>query len=645
MEWIIKACMRASYIFILLFFSAFTCPAQEPIFFPEDIRSRNAIIPTSFTVTDKPAQAPTVRVEVDASDIRSAISDHLFGNNANVYMTQMVDQPVLLEHIRKLAPGLIRFPGGNLSSVFFWDAEPGNPPADAPLKLVDANGQEVDPNYWYGKNSESWTLSLDNFYAMLESTNSTAILTVNYGYARYSTAADPVAAAAHLAAEWVRYDDGRTKFWEIGNESNGTWQAGYRIDVSDNNDGQPELVTGALYGKHFKVFADSMRHAAAEKGHEIFIGAQLLAEPPASWSTAADKSWNEGVLGEAGSDPDFYVIHSYYTPYQTNSSALDILNSAASVTEDMKEYVTSAVSSAGLPAKPLAMTEWNIFAEGSKQQVSFISGMHAAIVIGELMRNQYAIACRWDLANGWNNGNDHGLFSQGDQPGVAKWHPRPAYYYLLFSQKYMGDQVLHSSSDHGDVLAYASKYSSGEVGLTIVNKSKADHIVGINLDNFGFGERFYFHSLTGGSDNGEFSLKVFVNGSGPTADSGGPPAPEAVKPRASSISGGVKVHSPGRSVQFLLIEDGDNIITGARKDTDTDLHVYPNPGREVINLKLPSPGFSSWEIRNFQGVRLFRGDIGSAAHSVEVRNDLAPGLYYLILLKDGVTYQKRIIIY
>ncbi|MEI9958909.1 MAG: hypothetical protein WDM90_21935 [Ferruginibacter sp.] len=38
---------------------------------------------------------------------------------------------------------------------------------------------------------------------MLSQTNSTGIITVNYGYARYGTSANPVAAAAHLAADWV----------------------------------------------------------------------------------------------------------------------------------------------------------------------------------------------------------------------------------------------------------------------------------------------------------------------------------------------------------------------------------------------------------------------------------------------------------
>ena len=350
-------------------------------------------------------------------------------------------------------------------------------------------------------------------------------------------------------------------------------------------------------------------------------------------------------MKEAGNEPDFYIIHSYYTAYQTNSSAAEILNSATSVTEAMKDHVTNSVSSAGLPSKPLALTEWNIFAEGSKQQVSFISGMHATIVIGELIRNQYALACRWDLANGWNNGDDHGMFSQGDQPGVAKWHPRPAYYYLFFFQKYLGDQLLRSTSSHGDVLAYASKYSSGEVALAIVNKGTVDQIIAIDVGNFGFGERFYFHSLTGGSDNGEFSLKVFVNGSGPNADSGGPPAPDAVKPHASDIGDGVRIHSPGRSVQYLLIEGGENIITGAQKSTEAALHVYPNPGKGIINVRLPSGGFSAWEIRSLQGAKLCNDELGPSENSVEVRTDLPPGLYYLILFKDGVRYQKKIIIY
>ena len=42
------------------------------------------------------------------------------------------------------------------------------------------------------------------------------------------------------------------------------------------------------------------------------------------------------------------------------------------------------------------------------------------------------------------------------------------------------------------------------------------------IKNAESGNRFYWYTLTGGNDNGEFSRKVFVNGKGPEIDSGGP---------------------------------------------------------------------------------------------------------------------------
>jgi len=132
--------------------------------------------------------------------------------------------------------------GLNVYTYYFFNQVSASP-SDAPDSLLDAGGKSGSAEYWYGGNTASWTFSLDNYYKLLAQTNSTGIITINYGYARYGTSANPVATAAHLAADWVRYDKGRTKFWEIGNESYGNWEAGYRIDVTQNKDGQPEIIT------------------------------------------------------------------------------------------------------------------------------------------------------------------------------------------------------------------------------------------------------------------------------------------------------------------------------------------------------------------------------------------------------------------
>jgi hypothetical protein len=553
--------------------------AQDAGFFLNDWTARNISVP-AYNETSKPTATATATVTIDAATVVNKVSKYLFGSNCNPYMTQMVTEPTLINHIKNLSPNIIRMPGGNISSVYFWNAGKGVKPADAPDSILDADGNKIPGGYWFGNNTESWTLSLANYYNMLQQTNSTGIITVNYGYARYGTGANPVAAAAHLAADWVRYDNGRTRFWEIGNESNGAWQAGYRIDVSKNKDGQPEFVTGDLYGKHFKVFADSMKSAAQQIGKTIYIGAQLLEKAPESWQTNTDKSWNQGVLAQAATAADFYIVHSYYTPYNTNSTAADILATATTNTAAMMQYLQQNTQANNAPLKPVALTEYNIFAVGSKQMVSHINGMHAVLVLGELIKNKYGEASRWDLSNAWDNGNDQGTFSAGDEPGVAKWTPRPSFYHMYYFQKYFGDQMISSTvSGSADVVGYASTFSSGQAGLVIVNKGTAAQTVQVAFQHFVPGARYYWYTLTGDTDNGEFSRKVLVNGNGPAGVAGGPDAYADLKPNSAAVNNDVRITAPARSVSFVLIEKSSVTAVNDIDPNDKLIKVFPNPSR------------------------------------------------------------------
>jgi hypothetical protein len=508
----------------------------------------------SFTNTTVPATA-SVTVNIDRSIVLTKVPVSIFGNNANLWMTQMVTEPSLMESITKLKPNIIRFPGGSISDVFFWNAQPNVPPADAPTHLLNASGTSSPAGFWYGKNTANWTLSVDNYYNMLQQTGNKGIITINYGYARYGTGANPVAAAAHLAADWVRYDKGRTKYWEIGNENFGDWEAGYRIKMADNKDGQPEYATGHLYGQHFKVFVDSMRKAATEVGTTIFIGAVLYDANPEGWATNTVKTWNSGLLPAAGSSPDFYVVHNYYTNYQTNANAAEILATPEAVTKKMSDYVKQSITGSAQTIKPIALDEYNIFSTGSKQAVSHINGMHAVMVIGESLKNYFGLTARWDLANGWDNGNDHGMFSQGDEPdGIPKWTPRPAFYHLYFMQRFFGDRLVASGSTDANVVAYATSFSSGEMGTVLINKSADPKTVEVKVQNFSMGSRFLWYTLSGSNDNGEFSRKTLVNGVGPTLAAGGPANYQAIAANAAQTSGGIRVEVPARSAVYMVME-------------------------------------------------------------------------------------------
>lgn len=512
---------------------------------------KNAPVPAVFDDVQQFAGTKGLDVVANFSRRITKASKYVTGNNANCYTGWMQNDAALMKNINNLKMGVMRIPGGSISDVFFWNRK--GVYDNYTIKSYDPALTDIPTTIspWVGKrvyDFENWSMGVDQYYQMMQATNSTGMVTVNYGYARYGTSSNPVAQAAHLAADWVRYDNGRSKFWEIGNEVSGSWEAGYEIDLSLNKDGQPKRITGDLYGRHALVFIDSMRAAAKQIGKEINIGVVCDQEVNTAMPT-----WNKDLFARVGGKIDFCIVHSYFTPYKGNSTPDVILNSPPKVA-NYKTYVQAELAIQNKPVVPVLLTEWNIFAEGSKQMVSFVDGIHATIMLGELITNKYEAAVRWDLANGYDNGNDHGLFSYGDEPGVAKYAARPAFYYLYYFQKYFGDTMVETTSSHGNIIAYASQFSSGEAGIVLVNKGTTDQVAEVTLKNFTTGNRYYTYVLTGGSDNGPYSAKVYVNGSTSSTVAGGPENYETLKARSTLINGNIKLGLPKYSVTHLLVE-------------------------------------------------------------------------------------------
>lgn len=540
-------------------------------FYLDNWQPKNFIAP-SFTEEIVPT-VTTNTVTVDASEIITKIPSPMFGHNANTWMGTFVDNPSLITDVKNLTPNIIRWPAGSGSNVYFWNAAPfqnGNrqtPSPDflktwgIPDQFMDKSGVKVDTKFFFGKTNDNWRASLDNYYDLLKLTNSKGSICINYGFARYGTSKDPVATAAKLAADWVRHDKGRTEYWEIGNENYADWETGYRIDTTKNQDGQPEYLTGKIYAKHFKVFADSMRKAAAELGVKIKIGAVLQESPTQSWQVMTTQTWNATLIPELTNKADFYIVHNYVTPYNENSSAPVIINAAKELPKKMIDFVSNEVMNNGGEPKPFAFSEWNMWAKDQKQQVSNVSGLFAVIMQAESIKNKYGMSARWDLYNGWDNGNDHGLFSDGGSPDDPKMNPRPSFYHMYYFQKNIGDRMIPntvvSTSNNlaSTLVAYSSSYSSGELNVTLINPSGQAQNVEIKTTNFNAGERFYWYSLKGDTDNGDFSRKVIVNGSGPKGNLvGGPSDYATLKAKSALSKNGIKVNVPAWGSVYLVVE-------------------------------------------------------------------------------------------
>jgi hypothetical protein len=121
-----------------------------PNCFLEDFELKSATIPPYEDVA-KTTEAATVTVTINAADTLGKISKYILGNALAVWLGNDVINPVLLGHLQKLSPTLIRYPGGSWADIFFWSGNPG----DLPSQIPDGtrNGQMIPFTPQYGMNS------------------------------------------------------------------------------------------------------------------------------------------------------------------------------------------------------------------------------------------------------------------------------------------------------------------------------------------------------------------------------------------------------------------------------------------------------------------------------------------------------------
>ena len=631
-------------------FSTMTLLAQGSTnCFLQDAYPKTAVVP-SFQDQSAVTATPNVTVTILGKDTLGQISNYVFGNAVAVWVGQDVNNPTVLNYLQMLAPTLIRYPGGSWSDYFFYGTNPG----DLPDSLYDAtnyfNGSVVKTQFWpqFGPYVHP---TPDSYYNLRAQLGTQGLITVNYAYARYGRSAHPVEEAAHYAANWVRFDNGRTAFWEIGNENAGPWEPGWLIDSTKNQDGQPAMISGDLYGRHFKVFADSMRAAAAAVGATIYIGGQLVQFDATNDVSPVNRTWNEGFLQQVGDAADFYVIHDYFGNNATNIKG-QVDNARTAIVGDLSFVRQDIANKGGIP-KPIALTEWNTRGPDAAK-TSIANGMQAVSVFCELLKNNAGMSARWLIAN-WDA---DGMFYFKEPPdaGIPLWNPRPDFYYLYYLNRVIGDHVLDATvtgSGSPSIYAYATRFSSGHTGVVVLNVGTSSLTVELKPDQIGVGDRYYVYTLTG-VDNTTWPQEVVANNHQPTGAAWGPldsllTIPAAAYPVGSSI----RVSSPRRSVEYILIDNGTNVLSSAPAQSPRipdrfDLEQnYPNPfnPKTVISGQWTADSDVRLEVFDILGRKVAtladgRYPAGKYAFTFDGTN-LASGMYFYRLEAGGKVLGRK----
>jgi len=413
----------------------------QPTFFVDDIHLEFAPPPS------------VVNVAINPKERIRKVDRRMFGLNAAVW-DGAYPSPNTQQLLTELNNQSLRFPGGSLSDVYHWQTNM-------------SEGQTFE-----------WANSFDEFVGIAAATRAAVYITANYG-----------TGTPEEAAAWVNYANivkhHNVRYWEIGNENYGTWEA-------DNNTRPHDPVTYATrfkeYWRQMKAVDPSIKiGAVVVTGEDSF--ANYTDHPVTNPRTGvAHNGWTPVMLDtlkQLGVTPDFVVYHRYEQG-PGGESDLFLLNSAASWPNDAAALRLMLEDYLGTKAKKveLAVTEHNsVYSNPGKQSTSLVNGLFYADAVGTLLKTEFNAMLWWDLRNGQEDGNnnssllygwrrygDYGIVNATDPAGPADRYPT---FYVNKLLKYFargGEKVVQASSDYRGLGVYAVKGKENSLRILVINK-------------------------------------------------------------------------------------------------------------------------------------------------------------------------------
>lgn len=504
--------------------------------------------PAILTGTPLPKMGgATVNVNVDTQQVLRRLPRTLYGNNAAVWDGSLLIGSEMVDRLRTAGVSILRFPGGSSADCYHWDGK--YPPYAKTMGWHSLSG--------------AWSVDTASYMRLVRELGAIPMLTVNHGYTSYdSTSSDGnVENAARLAEDWVEYcnspNDGNNPnggtdwaarraadgfptpfgvhYWEVGNESYGSWETGYD-------------PTGETYAANFNVIVDRMK--AVDATIQVGLNAQL---------DKRMQPWTANVLSHPGTADraDFLSVHHYFG-WLPNAAAIDYegtLTKSVEVAQKrtwLDELV--AQNTQRTPDDlPYFFGEYNLPIPTNPMHVALVSGLFIAKIIGEIATTGWAAAAYWDVLNGWETTpgvgtGDLGFLSRG-QADVPNLTPRPSYYPFFFYTRNFGDRLVTATSSESTLVVYASTFGSGEVGLVLINEAKVPKSARISFEGFTPGAEANVWILAGDSLEAQ---AVTVNGIPSGSIAGGPTLDLVVPYRTTPKAGELVVDVPALSVTSVV---------------------------------------------------------------------------------------------
>jgi hypothetical protein len=579
-------------------------------FFLDGWQPRKFIVPESYKTEPERTAVNVVTVAIDVTDTINKVLPSQFGAN----ITFRSGDGILTENGRvstfdKSGVNVYRFPAGSGSNIYYFD---GNYPSSFKTCL-DKNGNPISWSPIDGTKSNA--LKTENFIDFVSRVNGEAIVVVNYFYARYGITSEGtrearVLQAAKYAAEFVRRMNvelhAGIKYWEVGNECYGSWETGYDVEGLGK-------VTGTEYGEDFKVFVSEMKKVDPD----IKVGAVLYTR---------DTDWNPQVVSQVQDDADFFIIHQYFTSVR-DATPENILNSVGVISENMEMLKTTVENNSNytLDHFPVTLTEFN---SRGNYTTNMVNNIFFTQILGEIMKNGLGLSTTW--TGEWKYNVDDpdnqvkSLLAVND-PDQDNYSPYSVFMAYHFYDKMFGDHMVSATiSNSNDVNAYASRFDSGEIAVSVVNPTAEDIAIKLNVNNLRRYEltHSYWYEVRGSFDYRD--TKFYINEETGTTTGGGPANFDEVLPYGRKFVNGDTIVIPAYSSNFIVLKGRETTGINNHLAKSSDVQIFPNPVSSTIYIKT-EVRITGYEILNLAG-EVVKCDKLSKAIDV---SSLKPGFYLI----------------
>ena len=571
--------------------------------FFEDWEQRNFIVPSNLSPSLPISSNSTVNINVNLSNEIADILPTHFGTNLTHFLGESsLNETDFMDNLNNLGDVFFRYPGGNGSNQFFWD---GNVPSSI------LNDDQITVNDLI--DGTGWRISPDEFSNVLIQTNSQGIIAVNASYARYGTAPNATQVAAGYAADFVRHMNNNLnaniKYWEVGNENYGPWQAGHTVNGVQ--------ISGTDYGNIFNVFVDSMKAADPT----IKIGAVIFPHD------GVYNNWSRNVLQKVQNTADFLIIHDYFKRKNNPNNVTydEMMISVDEVQQDVNNVNNMVTSYTSKPSNyyPIAMTEYN--SKTGEREISMANAIFVARVLAEQIKHQIGMSLIWSFQNGLDShGGDHGITARNSTI-VPKNTPRPVYFVYRYINQFFGDKMVWSYSSDTSINSYVTKFYNGDLGMMVVNHTNQSKIIEYDFGSYNLKDNFYWYELYA---TYETDKKVFINGITSNLSEGGPSDYAQVPAFTRLVNSNTKFEIKPYSVNFIA-NSNSTVDIG---DYDHILMNFNNPFKDFLTFS---------EIKNFKKITILNVNgipiLESYSRTIDT-SKISPGIYFILLESDG--YQR-----